>query len=246
MSQSEDVLLIVASSKFIIVVLAVFLSGCTLLLGDTVKRDMSKLTPNICPDLSGKYELGGYKLRTRGLHQNDKQVEDVLMIDYLPTEQKNEVDNIYESLFDLNKPFRINYRKTTSPTTPKRFDYLLDWNKVKRAYVELSSTAGSEYIVNVYSSNKQFLGKFKTKLLSANSLCSDNKYYTFLQQPSSTMAGEDWTFTVKRSSGEMTFYRSESGAFIRENVGRTKSIVFGIIPITQGKSQIIVTFPRAP
>jgi len=235
----------VAYSKFIIIAVAVVLSGCTLLLGDTVKSDMSKLTPSQCPDLSGRYELRGSKLRTRGLQPNEKQVEDVLMIDYLPTEKIVEIDKIYESLFDLNKPFRINYRKTVSPETPKRFDYLLDGNKVKSAYVKLSLVADNEYIVHVYSGDSQLLSEFKTKLLAENSLCHDKKYFTFLQEPSAFRSPEDWTYTAKRSSGEMTFYRSETGAFIRENVGRTKSIIFGVIPTTQGESQIIVTFPLA-
>lgn len=244
MTHSENNHSMAGYSMLVVFVLAVLVSGCTLLLGDTVKRDMSKLTHDPCPDLSGKYELGGTVLSAYGLP--DKKMVGDIMISYLPTEQENNVDNIYESLFDFNKPYRINFRKEISPTYPRRFDYVLDGNKVKEAYVEFKPTDGNEYIVSVYLSDNHLLGKFQTKLLGANSICHDNKYYTFLQEPSAHMVGDDWAFSTKRSSGEMMFYRSESGALIRENVGRTKVIILGAIPTTQQKSQIIMTFPSIP
>lgn len=232
-----------AVRNFVVVVATViFLAGCTLMLGDNVNSRMLKLVPSSCPDLSGRYALGGTTLRSISGQLEERMSEDIL-IGYLPTDQKNMVDDIYESFFDFNRPFRISFRKEKMSTYPKKFDYVLDGNKTKGAHVVFILAGANEYVVNVYSNSNQLLGAFRTALLSKNSGCFNDKYYTFLQDPTSHMVGEDWAFTTKRSSGEVMIYRSASGGLVRATTGRKKAVVIGIIPTTQPESQTITTFP---
>lgn len=237
MSHNEDRRSVFANFALLILTLTAFLSGCTLMLGDTAERDMAKLTRDPCPDLSGRYMLMSMttNLNTSDyvqvIHPNCSEA----LIEKLPLINSDQVGNVLKVFVNPN-----------TRTWKSCHSEIFDRQRINNSYVELRQTDGNEYIVSVYLSSNQLLGTFQTKLLGANSICHDNKYYTFLQEPSAHMVGDDWAFSTKRSSGEMMFYRSESGALIRENVGRTKVIILGAIPTTQQESQIIMTFPAIP
>ena len=215
------------------------------MMGDTVKRDMAKLKPNSCPDLSGTYALTGMVTRSIENETKEQSKYDSLLVpntwsilEQLPYDHQENMAPKINAYFKKLKP-DVEYDKRGML---KRRDFR-DKEKINGAYVELKLISGNEYIVNVYSNSKQLLGAFKTKLLDKNSICHDNKYYTFYQEPSAHMVGEDEAFTMRRSSQEVMFYRSESGALVREAVSRTKTVIFGIIPFTQQDPGTIVTFP---
>jgi hypothetical protein len=237
MTHSENNHSMSGYSMLVVFVLAVLVSGCALLLGDTAERDMAKLTRDPCPDLSGRYTLMSM---TKNLNTSDY-VQVIhpncpeALIDKLPLMNSDQVGNVLKVFVNPN-----------TRTWKSCHSEIFDRQRINNSYVELRQTDGNEYVVSVYLSSNQLLGKFQTKLLGTNSICHDNKYYTFLQEPSAHMVGDDWAFSTKRSSGEMMFYRSESGALIRENVGRTKVIVLGAIPTTQPESRIIMAFPAVP
>ena len=241
MSHIEDRRSEFANSALLILTLTAFLSGCTFLLQDTAPSKVAKLSPSVCPDLSGKYELGGTTIeKIPGLSEEKR--GGGLLVGLLPTVDADKVDGIYEYFFNLNRPYQINFRKEKMPTYPRRFDYALDGNKTKGAYAELMPKGGNEFIVNVYSNSNQLLGTLQTKLLSNDSACHDGKYYSISDD--SAIAGPipDGFFTMARGWRTKVIYRSEIGELIVSESDEVRRVSLGFIPSTAKGIQHTTTF----
>lgn len=225
----------------VVFVLAVLVSGCTLLLQDTALSKVAKLSPSACPDLSGKYELGGTTIeQIPGLSEEKR--GGGLLVGLIPTVEADKVDGIYEYFFNLNRPYQINFRKEKMPTYPRRFDYVLDGNKTKGAYAELMLKGGNEFIVNVYSNGNQLVGTLQTKLLGNNSVCHDGRYYTISDD--SAIAGPipDGLFTMARGWRTKVIYRSKIGELIVSEFDEVNRVSLGLIPSTANGIQHTTTF----
>ena len=212
-----------------------------MLLQDKAPGKVAKLSPSVCPDLSGKYELGGTTIeKIPGLSEEKRRGG--LLVGFLPTVEEDKVDGIYGYFFNLNRPYRINFRKEKMPTYPRRFDYVLDGNKTKGAYAELIPKGGNEFIVNVYSNSNQLVGTLQTKLLGNDSACHDVKYYAISDD--SVIAGPiaDGFFTIARGWRTKVIYRSEIGELIVSESDDIRRVSLGLIPSTANGTQHTTTF----